>query len=396
MKAQVTLFMVIGLILLVAFALTLYIVSFKSVKESSGVPEQVFKRNVVESVRSYINDCVASSAAEALDLLGKQGGRLYLSQGGIVKKPSDVINYKGFDVSYSILPPVDKVGPYSSVVPEYPWTGFPWIMQDDKEVEWFYGYFGLPEFPPLYDFSPDSVQQMLEKYIADKLPVCLSSFDFKGFSFEPGIPAVEMIIARNLSQLHTEEFVSFAVDWPVIVIDADGSRTEINDFVANYPVRLGRDYYHAKSLIDSDVSNILFNPEDYTGFDVRVIRDVRDSDDIIIFTDKQSKVIGKPFSLYIGRKNRAPALVRINDSAFEDEFCIGSRFFIYGNRLKASGGQLDYVLKAFDPDEDGVSFSLVPESPQLLGSSMSFRVVARDDGGLEDFQEIRVFGETCD
>ncbi|MBN1644489.1 hypothetical protein JW851_00415 [Candidatus Woesearchaeota archaeon] len=395
MKAQVTMFMVIGLIILVTFALAVYIFSFKQIKESSEqFPEQVFKRNVVDSVQSYVTDCVASTSAAALELLGKQGGRLYQSQGSIVKNPTDFILYNGFNVSYSIAPPVGQVGPYTSIVPDYPWEGFPWIVQEGVEKDWFYGFFGLPDFPPLYDFSRNSVQEMLETYIENNLPGCFDESRFPGVSFQIAAPDAKMIIARNISQLSTEEFVSFGVEWPITVISGD-SRTDLKDFVVNYPVSFGRAYYHAKTLIDSDVSDVNFNPRDYQGYDVSVVNDVKNNDDVIIFTDRRSKLIGKPFSFYIARKNRPPALLMINDSVSGRVFCIGTKFFIKNNRLQASANQLDYPLSALDPDEDVVLFHLSPAAPELYANSMIIRIIARDNGGLEDYQDITVYGETC-
>ncbi len=398
MKAQVTMFIIIGLFILVSFGFLMYFLFYPEVSQQvNNVPEQSFKRAVVESVRSYINNCLAETSGQALEFLGKQGGRLYKSQGGAANDPAEFISYEGFKVSYSILPPSGRVGDYTSAVPDYPWVGFPWITEDGKEKEWFYGFYGLPDFPPLYEFSQNSVQQMLEKYIETSMPKCVDWSSFKGLSFDTGIPKAKMIIAKNLSQLYTEEFISFSLDWPVTVIDASGSKTELKDFVANYPVSFGKIYYNAKSLIDSDVSDVSFDPFNYAGFDVSVVRDANSlHDDIIVFTDKKSKIIGKPFSFWIARKNRAPALVFINASVYQNRgYCLGTRFSIDGNILRASAGQLVYPLRAYDPDEDSVQFRLYPERPELASSPMTFRVIASDQA-LEDYQYITVRGVACE
>lgn len=396
MKAQVTVFMILGLVILVAFTMTLYIVSYRQVKESAHqMPQSVIKRTNIEAVRAYATDCVSSSASEALELLGKQGGRLYKSQGSIVKDPTDVIKYDNVDVSYSIIPPVGNVGPYTALVPDYPWIDFPWIVKQGNTTEWFYGYFGLPDFPPLYDFSPNSVQEMLETYIENKLPFCLDPERFKALSFDMGKPYVRMIIAKNITQLYTEEFVSFDVDWPIVVTDVDGFKAELRDFVVNYPVSFGNIYYHAKSLIDSDVSQVGFDPRDYRGFDVSVLNNVKNHDDIIVFTDKRSRLIGKPLSFYIARKNRPPALAKIANFVSLQEFCIGTRFAVYENRLTASNNQLNYEITAFDPDEDIITFHLSPADPKLLANSMTLRIIARDGGGLEDYEDVVIYGVAC-
>lgn len=398
MKAQVTMFIIIGLFILVSFGLLMYFLFYQEVSKTvNNVPEQSFKRAVVESARSYINNCLAETSGQALEFLGKQGGRLYESQGSTANDPIEFISYEGLKVSYSILPPAGSVGDYTSVAPDYPWVGFPWITEDGKEKEWLYGFYGLPEFPPLYEFSQNSVQQMLEKYIETNMPKCVDWSFFKGLSFDAGLPKAKMIIAKSLSQLYTEEFISFSLDWSVTIIDADGSKTELKDFVANYPISFGKIYYNAKSLIDSDVSDVSFDPFNYAGFDVSVVRDANSlHDDIIVFTDRKSKLIGKPFSFWIARKNRVPALVFINESVYQNRgYCLGTRFSIDGNILRASAGQLAYPLRAFDPDEDSVHFSLAPERPELISSPMTFRVIASDQA-LEDYQYISVQGVSCE
>jgi len=396
MKAQVTLFMVLGLVILVAFALTLYVVSYRQLKDSlNQVPESVITSVNVESVRNYAEDCVYSSALDALILLGMQGGRLYKSQQSIANDPVDFIEYYGVAVSYSVLRPSGNVGPYTSVIPDYPWKDFPWIVMQGNVSEWFYGYFGLPDFPPLYDFSRNSVQEMIEVYVENKLDSCFDRTKFPGLSFQFGNPDVNMVISKNITQLHSKEFVSFVVDWPILITDNDNFRAEIEDFVVNLPLSFGNIYYHAKSLIDSDVSQIKFNPEEYSDFDVSVVRDVKQCDDVVVFADKRSNQKGIPFKFYIARKNRPPALVEISNKVSSEEFCIGTRFSVNNGYLIASNNQLNLKLRVFDPDEDVVSFHLSPENPKLLANSMSFRIIAEDDCGLKDYEDIVVYGVSC-
>jgi len=397
MKAQVTLFIIIGLFILVSFSVLMYFWMYQSVSEpSANLPGQSFKRMVVDSARAYVNSCLAETSAQALEFLGKQGGRLYVSQGGTYPDPVSFVSRENFKVSYSIAPPEGVVGDYTSEIPDYPWVGFPWIDEDGKKILWSYGYYGLPEFPPLYEFSNGSIQAMLETYVEHNIQKCVDWSSFKGLSFDAGIPDVRMIIAKNLSQLYTEEFVSFDLNWPITIIDSDGSKTELRDFVANYPVSFGRIYYNAKSLIDSDVSDVLFDPLKYEGFDISVVKDVNlEKDDIIVFSDRNSRLIGRPFSFWIARKNRAPALVLVNSSVWEKSYCQGTKFDIDGTVLRATAGQLAYPLQAFDPDEDVVSFSLYPENPHLVSSQTSFKIISKDNAGLEDYQEITVHGVLC-
>jgi hypothetical protein len=397
MKAQVTMFIIMGLFFLVSFGLLIYFFYFQSVSGPvDSVPGESFRRNAVGSVRYYVNNCLAETSAQALEFLGKQGGRLYKSQGGTFPDPVEFVLHDGFKVSYSILSPSGIAGVYSAFVPLYPWNGFPWIVQDGREIEWLYGYYGLPDFPPLYKSSRGSVQEALEKYIEANIQKCVDWSYFRGLSFDAGIPRVQMAIAKNITQLYSEEFISFALDWPVVITDAQGSRTELRDFVVNYPISFGRIYYNAKSLVDSDVSGVSFNPVNYAGYDISVVRDVNSvHDDIIVFTDRNSRVIGRPFSFWLARKNRAPALVLINQSVSENSYCLGTKFSIDGRVLRATAGQLAYSLKAYDPDEDSVQFILLPETPELSGNQMTFRVIAQDKE-IEDYQDITVHGVACE
>ncbi len=78
-KAQITAFIVVGLVILVVTGIIIYIISVLSEDETAN-----FKQEVLETprellpVRNYVQDCLAETGKQALLLLGKQGGYISL------------------------------------------------------------------------------------------------------------------------------------------------------------------------------------------------------------------------------------------------------------------------------------------------------------------------------
>lgn len=75
-KAQITFFIVVGLIIILGASILIYIVSQK---EEVKLEEIAYPAEV-EPVINFITDCVRQSGAEALELLGSQGGYIEIPQ----------------------------------------------------------------------------------------------------------------------------------------------------------------------------------------------------------------------------------------------------------------------------------------------------------------------------
>lgn len=107
-RGQVTLLVIIGIILLFSVSILLYF-SRISYTANLQAQAQATVNDFVESnsLSQYITTCLQRVATEGVDLLSKQGGVIYTSQGGRIPTPTGPldythVDYQGYNVSYAI------------------------------------------------------------------------------------------------------------------------------------------------------------------------------------------------------------------------------------------------------------------------------------------------------
>lgn len=394
-KAQITLMIIIGTIVVTSVAIVTWWTGKTATRVTVEQPGQIKLRQVaVQPVSVYINDCLDLTIMNALELLGRQGGVIYQSQGGLTSdfKPEEegvkFVNYDGYKVAYSIIPPVGSSGPFFADPPRYPFTTFPYIFKNDDPStgtvlkNQFIGYYGLSRLAPLLKPGKESIQEQLESYINANLQKCTdwSKFEPAGLSVSAGVPSTRVVISETLETIATEKYFTVLVDWPVTVTDrTTGGSTIIREFSLGYPIHLARFYLFVKGIVDGEVNDITYDPRKASTpvNPVSVVENVYSSpdggDDVIIIQDKESLLRGKPFEFRIARKNRPPALgwidqVKLDDYAFVPAGTCSdaaSIFLSQDNLLIKFGtpGDWSAVLTAWDPDEDVVSFRTKPDAP---------------------------------
>ncbi|MEM4263363.1 MAG: hypothetical protein QW666_00525 [Candidatus Woesearchaeota archaeon] len=436
-KAQITIFIIIGILILVGTGLMIYLFSSKAIKKGSEqAVMQGLRPATVQAVKDYITNCLDVSASMSLELVGKQGGFLYESQGGLIPDPSSVfkgvtyLDYDNLKLAYDIVPPTGKIGDiFSAEPPDYPWPMFPYTTGGIQD----YGYFGISKLPPLYrEISGSlSIQDQLEKSIASNLLKCTSwsTFEEQGLHIETGAPPiVQMFIAENVTELAVEEYISFVLNWSVMIKEyATGAQTELKQFSVSYPVRFGQIYYTIKSIIDAEISNISYEPNTTASYFITINRDVFKKDDIIVYQDFKAKLKGVPYEWRIARRNRAPALQWINQTR------IDKYFYCIGNDVRFNGNQFTFVplaavavaspestpvsqifpliFVAKDPDNDVITFSIDPSASAIDANYWSTWALASysadqqtgglkitvtaDDKELKDYQVVRFIPIGC-
>ncbi len=132
-KSQITLFLILGLVILTVFGFAFYFskVGAEGKKEES-LDKLVRDPIRVQPVKQFTSMCLDKLAKDALILLGEQGGNIYKSQGGLIEdfEESDqgklFVRNRDFNVAHNILLPSYDEDPYSSHVPKYPWPKFPY------------------------------------------------------------------------------------------------------------------------------------------------------------------------------------------------------------------------------------------------------------------------------
>lgn len=200
-KGQVTLFIIIGLVIILTVALVLYITretAYEPIKRIPGVPEHV------QPVYDYVATCLDSISKEGIALLGAQGG-------------------------YITIPAIIDKTP-SSFVPNDP-NGV------SKVPLWFFE--GEDRTPSL-----DFMKSELSRYVRDRMPSCINNFtSFPQYQISQGtmIPIVTF----------TSSSVIVELDWPLQIDGVDRS-TKLDRFVVEEPVRLKEMWLLAESIMKTE------------------------------------------------------------------------------------------------------------------------------------------------
>lgn len=366
-KSQITLFIILGLILLLIIGFLFYLTTYVVKKQTGTETTETQKiKTELQPIVNYVTQCLDQTTKEGLVLLGKQGGYLYASLVGLQEDFETYlegyvfINYPSADpqqVLYGITPLRPGFvmnGPppiiYYSDVPNYPWQYFPYTDYPTMSVKTFGGFFGENRLPFI-----DMIETQLEAYIKNNITDCVDWSIFE----EQGYEITEKNLNANL-EIAKEDLVVRLVYPLTIKSKVTGDTTTIEDFFVREKVRLKKIHDAVNSLVENDIRNIDFDIEwDGTlisGLSVQVIRDFYDEDDIIIVEDANSLINGVPYKFIFARRNRGPALEEITSAV--------------------NSGDCNSLL-AHDPDEDSLNFDC---------SITDSKVTVTDDELLEDYQ----------
>ncbi|MBW2970031.1 hypothetical protein KY319_02815 [Candidatus Woesearchaeota archaeon] len=442
-KAQITIFIIIGILILIAFGTTIYVASKVKKIEKPKTPQLQ-----TQTIQDYITSCLEIATKEGLTILGKQGGYIYVSQGGLNNIPKFTVKYTDqelgvIDIPFIVTPPQGNVGTsncatpdqkcgeqgrpecclFYSKTPHYPFTGFPYLPDGN---EFYQGYYGMNELPPLYKKTPDdkpvsnSIQENLEQYIAKRTAECTNWETYKDYNINAGTPKASLIFAEKKQiekfievQALGEKYITIELEWPVEITSPSGEKTILTNFATKEPVRLVTIYFTVKQILDADVTDISYTPKDIDSFTVNSLKDGENS--IIIIKDAQSKIENKPYEFWAARKNRAPAIWQINteplnEMTFHVKEDSGATITIEGNKLIIKDICQDpdkpdpYIieLKATDPDENKITYEATPKEipgETVLGKQVSIRVYAKDESTNQeewyDYQDIPIQVALC-
>src|SRR3989338_6472535 len=98
MKSQITVFMILGMVIFIAFAFLFFV--------SHQVAEQPLEKQVnrifddflkATSVKEHIEDCLHEAAKKGIQLVAIQGGRIYDEQIEMPPEKNDLILYFSFN-----------------------------------------------------------------------------------------------------------------------------------------------------------------------------------------------------------------------------------------------------------------------------------------------------------
>ncbi|MBW2981362.1 hypothetical protein KY343_00650 [Candidatus Woesearchaeota archaeon] len=394
-KGQISLFIIIGLIVLMMFVAIFYLVNSL---QSSRIEKEVRKTTSsvlkATTIRYLGDDCLREILKEGLITLGKQGGYFYENQSGYeftTELPRT--SFRDSNVSYLIYP---RRGEY------YDWwpcsaaasLNKPSYCRFSTEIypsDKRYGIGFSSSALPLLATNKFSMKSQLAKYIEDEIPECLNlteiSAQFPGYNVSGG----EMNIDINFGVLS----VNVNLDYPITIQFQDYEPIlEIFGFKAEVPVRFSKIYDIAEKMIDKEVFFLDSGPYDEAIIllqyspQIKFRIEEQGHDNIFIINDSYSQIDGKDYVFQFARKNRPPVLDYISKSPSYLYNESGTDTELYDYLTIPNLYNLNITPRAVDPDEDTVFYSsqcsTIPNLTQTNIQHMINYNVTMDDVGLHN------------
>jgi hypothetical protein len=370
-KAQITLFMLIGIVITAAAFLVFFVAQSQTKDQldtkADDMIQQLLKTTAMEE---YVTLCLKEAGGKGLNILGLQGGVIYESQNGSTPEifrqfpagayylPWNIDRYdingnkvatEEYYISYGINKPA--LSARSIRNPAVPWYPYPGNIAEQNTLRLSERHYAESLFhnsKPLCELNgpnmvitgviipcesgyygpPKSMQEELRDYVVNGLKQCV---DFESFAEAIGYNMTEGDVKANVTFGETN--VIFDVYYP-ITFDFKGKRiSKILKFRAELPVRIKRVYEYMDHLLEKEGSDLFFNiSRDYEnitkgkksywlpGFSFTLFKDACPScvntfgaeyDDIIVVQDEQSRIGGEPFRFYAVIENRNPVLEQI-------------------------------------------------------------------------------------
>ncbi|MBI2548348.1 hypothetical protein HYW21_03285 [Candidatus Woesearchaeota archaeon] len=319
MKAQITMFMILGIVILAAFGFVFYVNEIMSQIRLQHKVDQIME-DVLETTALdyYVTICLESATQEALAIASLQGGRIYETQIPGTKQfqgpPS--LAYGSFvlplnmsqtvfgenatliNVSYGIARPNLTVSQWHPDVPYYPYLqdSYTFLVEDPQAYDTRYkdtlGNFRRPEhiLPALCDrygmnalqsfnYSANgtnytvwvrcreswfdtvntsdhsSIQEQLQFAIANKTRACV---DFPTLSAYFGLNITEGNITSKI--LFSDAYVDSYLDYPLVFSVAGREPiTKFLTFATRQNIRFMYVYDTAMQIIEADTNNVFFD-----------------------------------------------------------------------------------------------------------------------------------------
>lgn len=366
-KSQITLFIILGMVVLMIFGIATYIVKTSSTSKVKEESQKILTETIqVSGLRSYVEQCLDQTAEEALLRLGRQGGNLYKFQGGNMVPLKSPLEVNNNNISYAITKP--SLAADSAYPP--PWR-YPFI--GPLSITNYYAYLGNSPFPGLCDqfgankpgarfFLPcptydtnltsdkTSVQEQLQMYVANKTKNCIN------FSAIPGIQGNIKEGDMNVTVSFGRNNVEFALKYPLeIKIAGKQPVVELLSFNTKQPARLMKIFEISQNIINRDNSEILFKvnekEEDLQGFDryisiglfERLCTDCGNEkyDTLLQIQDSNSIINNTPYVFQFMIENRNPILEWIGRYPEPEDY----------NIIVLEGDTLNFTVQGYDPDD---------------------------------------------
>ncbi|MBN1157582.1 hypothetical protein JXA85_08235 [Candidatus Woesearchaeota archaeon] len=294
-RGQLTVFMLLGIVIIAVFAFAFYIGS-KSTKKKINAEQEIITKDFLNSVsvQEYVKSCIDRTAKDALLLLGRQGGVIYSSQVKSTDFPvknlqkteslycmpifphtvSTVTN----DVFYMVYKPRlfsddSQLYPYgfervnlTANVADYPNIRRPLMFEEIRplcstngsnafELGNEIGY-SQANNTCIFNYRySNSIQFFLQEYIMQNITKCV---DFNkisevyGYRISASEPKVDILFG--------DEDIAVIVNYPLSITIRDEEKIKkIAAYYSIIPVRLKKIYFSIRRILYEESNNIFFD-----------------------------------------------------------------------------------------------------------------------------------------
>lgn len=192
-RGQITLFIILGIVLLFSTAIILFIKS-KAVQEMPEMPQITETLPAeIQPFRDYVEDCVYFTAKDAIEMIGVHGGYVGMS-------PQDTVyTARSFDLDIAGLDPTSHRALTVSQGWHIPYWSYMSSANDCRAA----CKFGSERPPLLRTQGSGSIESQIDNYVKRNIDGCLADFPGfadEGFSIEKkgNISVKTMITDRNV------------------------------------------------------------------------------------------------------------------------------------------------------------------------------------------------------
>ncbi len=429
--AQITIFMIMGILILFAFLMVIAITGqFKERQLKEAQEESISKLFKKEALRIFVEDCLADELEQGLVLIGKQG-RLWDDQ------PGGRIKFEEGVTGKSYPPGTDEERIFYAITNKlYPLFPQAYPCNNDSTPEEFCHY----EYPNTklkfgeLEIQKSTIEADLRRFLTEKAQWCVETFvknkvsssldvesdgmDLKLQIFPDGIdvninyPLKFSVGQEEFFHLSTFDFfypskfgelLKAAVDFPlgmdlqfvdfnyaeeVIESPAFTYGSEISVRGCSPAVSQFKSYFLCSRALYFDLYSSLGVEMEKTPLDK--------GDDLFVF--KSLSILDQPekYLYRFVRQNRPPALDYVKRKE-----CLQAGYDYLVIKDDPKLGKINTTLFALDPDEDevvkyefksdlgnklGPNYLITP----LLKGLFNLKAIAVDEHGLSDWQNVRI------
>ncbi len=328
-RGQVTIFLIVGIVLLGVFSGVFYLVSTINEDRLKGEQETPLYSELRPQFVTFVESCLEQTAEPGLYLLGKQGG-IIEPEGKFLATENDIINYAYLNGEYLL--------------------------------------------------HKEEMETQLNRFIEDNLNDCINNFAaFQDLAYEIRTEEPQV---KSLIQLNS---VDISLNYPLEIISGK-EQTKVEDFKISIDLPLGG-YLDTVQQISSKSNSTVLDLSFFAGFEPFITLYPFDGDTTIFSMYDEKGYEGKPYAFIFAIRdenvNHPPELEYVSDVVLS----VGVPF---EEQLEAQDKDKDVLTFYSSSDSFPVSEEGIVNFTSMVKDTFEVIVGVKDNTGLTDEQTIRV------